>query len=155
MIAIGNPYGRQFDHTVTIGVLSAKGREIGLSTPMDQQDYKNLMQTDAINAATPAARLNIKGEVIGINAAVHAKLRESASPSINVAKEVLQELIETGSVQRAWLGIEYLVIPTISKGITVCRTRRCYRRRSARWNTGCRSGIRAGDVIRGSTTLIS
>ncbi|HKM16591.1 MAG TPA: trypsin-like peptidase domain-containing protein, partial [Limnochordia bacterium] len=74
VIAIGNPYGRQLDHTVTFGILSAKGREIEILDPTGStQVYKNLMQIDAaINSGNSGGPLlNIKGEVIGINTAVH------------------------------------------------------------------------------------
>jgi len=111
-IAIGNPYGREFEHTVTVGVLSAKGREISI---YDQETgrpkvYKNLMQTDAaINRGNSGGPLlNIKGEVIGINTAVHAQAQGIGfAIPINVAKEVLDELITTGGVSVPWIGIWY------------------------------------------------
>ncbi|MCR8644838.1 trypsin-like peptidase domain-containing protein [Paenibacillus sp. N1-5-1-14] len=70
VIAIGNPYG--FDHTVTVGVYSAKGREIPISDGKTTHVYKNLIQTDAaINPGNSGGPLlNTKGEVIGINTAV-------------------------------------------------------------------------------------
>ncbi len=116
VIAIGNPYGKQFEQTVTVGVLSAKGREINIRTDRGTtQVYSNLMQTDAaINRGNSGGPLlNIQGEVIGINTAVHAQAQGIGfAIPINVAKEVLQELIETGGVEhklppRAWLGILY------------------------------------------------
>ncbi|MGB4140820.1 MAG: PDZ domain-containing protein, partial [Limnochordia bacterium] len=147
------PYGRQFDHTVTIGVLSAKGREIEIiDANGSSKTYKNLMQTDAaINSGNSGGPLlNIKGEVIGINAAVHAQAQGIGfAIPINVAKEVLQELIETGSVQRAWLGIEYLVITDDiqryyrlpdKKGVIVAEVHD--------GTPAAEAGIRAGDVIR-------
>src|SRR5690606_10264066 len=93
-IAIGNPYGRDFEHTVTVGVLSAKGREITIynSETGRPQVYKNLMQTDAaINRGNSGGPLlNIKGEVVGINTAVHAQAQGIGfAIPINVAKEVL------------------------------------------------------------------
>ncbi|HHW73302.1 MAG TPA: trypsin-like serine protease [Firmicutes bacterium] len=111
-IAIGNPYGREFEHTVTVGVLSAKGREI---TVYDSESgrtkvYKNLMQTDAaINRGNSGGPLlNIKGEVVGINTAVHSQAQGIGfAIPINIAKEVLDELITTGSVSVPWLGIWY------------------------------------------------
>ncbi|NLJ81436.1 MAG: trypsin-like serine protease [Firmicutes bacterium] len=116
-IAIGNPYGRDFEHTVTVGVLSAKGREITIGNPEtgETQIYKNLMQTDAaINRGNSGGPLlNIKGEVIGINTAVHSQAQGIGfAIPINVAKEVLDELIETGGVDHKleplpWLGIWY------------------------------------------------
>ena len=109
-IAIGNPYGEALHHTVTVGVLSAKGREINI---MDRETgrakvYKNLMQTDAaINSGNSGGPLlNIKGEVIGINTAVHAGAQGIGfAIPINVVKDVLDELITTGKVSVAWIGI--------------------------------------------------
>ncbi|NLL42922.1 MAG: trypsin-like serine protease [Firmicutes bacterium] len=109
-IAIGNPYGEALHHTVTVGVLSAKGREI---TIMSQETgrpntYRNLMQTDAaINSGNSGGPLlNMKGEVIGINTAVHTQGQGIGfAIPINVAKEVLDELITTGGVSVPWVGV--------------------------------------------------
>lgn len=153
VIAIGNPYGRQFDHTVTVGVLSAKGREIEIvDTNGTSKTYKNLMQTDAaINSGNSGGPLlNIRGEVIGINAAVHAQAQGIGfAIPINVAKEVLQDLIEIGSVQRAWLGVwhtdvteqikNYYRFPD-TKGVIVTEV--------VSGSPAEEAGIQAGDVIR-------
>jgi serine protease Do len=116
VIAIGNPYGQAFDHTVTIGVLSAKGRAISVrGSDGSVKSYENLMQTDAsINPGNSGGPLlNVEGEVIGINTAVHSTAQGIGfAIPINVAKEVLEELVETGGVKhelppRTWLGIYY------------------------------------------------
>ncbi|NLY29378.1 MAG: trypsin-like serine protease [Firmicutes bacterium] len=117
VIAIGNPYGEQLEHTVTIGVLSAKGRQITIPDTEKRQYkvYENLMQTDAaINPGNSGGPLiNIQGEVIGINTAVNAAAQGIGfAIPINTAKEVIQELIETGKVAREttphpWLGVYY------------------------------------------------
>lgn len=102
VIAIGNPYG--LDHTVTVGVLSAKGR------PVEIQDrvYKDLLQTDAaINPGNSGGPLlNLKGEVIGINTAINAAAQGIgfAIPSSTV-KDVLEDLISKGKVVRPWMGV--------------------------------------------------
>ncbi len=114
VIAIGNPYGQAFDHTVTIGVLSAKGRRIQVrGSDGNPKEYENLMQTDAsINPGNSGGPLlNVEGKVIGINTAVHATAQGIGfAIPINVAKDVLEELIETGEVKHElppmpWLGI--------------------------------------------------
>lgn len=73
VVAIGNPYG--FDHTVTVGVLSAKERPISIPDQNGTREYKHLLQTDAsINPGNSGGPLlNLKGEVIGINTAVSAQ----------------------------------------------------------------------------------
>lgn len=73
VIAIGNPYG--FDHTVTVGVLSAKERPITIRDGASTREYKNLLQTDAsINPGNSGGPLlNLNGEVIGINTAVSSQ----------------------------------------------------------------------------------
>ncbi|HEY0828688.1 MAG TPA: trypsin-like peptidase domain-containing protein, partial [Bacilli bacterium] len=74
VVAIGNPYG--FDHTVTVGVLSAKEREISVgNSSRDARNYKQLLQTDAsINPGNSGGPLlNLNGEVIGINTAISAQ----------------------------------------------------------------------------------
>lgn len=139
-IAIGNPYGRDFEHTVTVGVLSAKGREISIydtDTGRPKQ-YRNLMQTDAaINRGNSGGPLlNIKGEVIGINTAVHAQAQGIGfAIPINVAKEVLDELITTGGVSMPWLGIYY-------QGITESLAKQL--------NLPDQKGVVVMDVVQGS-----
>jgi serine protease Do len=73
VVAIGNPYG--FDHTVTVGVLSAKERPISIPDSKGTRNYKHLLQTDAsINPGNSGGPLlNMNGEVIGINTAVSAQ----------------------------------------------------------------------------------
>ena len=104
VIAIGNPYG--LSHTVTVGVLSAKGRPI---TAGDAgQVYENFLQTDAaINPGNSGGPLiNLEGEAIGINTAIlpYAQGIGFAIP-INMAKSILDQLITEGRVVRAWLGV--------------------------------------------------
>ena len=104
VIAIGNPYG--LSHTVTVGVLSAKGRPIYSGD--SGREYENFLQTDAaINPGNSGGPLlNIDGEVIGINTAIlpFAQGVGFAIP-INMAKARLDQLIETGKVIRSWLGV--------------------------------------------------
>lgn len=73
VVAIGNPYG--FEHTVTVGVLSAKEREISIPESSSTRNYKHLLQTDAsINPGNSGGPLlNMNGEVIGINTAVNSE----------------------------------------------------------------------------------
>jgi S1-C subfamily serine protease len=102
VIAIGNPYG--LDHTVTVGVISAKGRPITI----DGNEFKDLLQTDAsINPGNSGGPLiNLQGKVIGINTAINAQAQGIgfAIPSSTVT-QVLDQLINEGKVIRPWMGI--------------------------------------------------
>ena len=104
VIAIGNPYGLQ--QTVTMGVVSAKGRSI--TAGIEGHVYRNFIQTDtAINPGNSGGPLlNIKGEVVGINTAIipFAQGIGFAIP-INIAKRNIDDLINLGKVRRPWLGV--------------------------------------------------
>jgi Do/DeqQ family serine protease len=106
VIAIGNPYG--LDHTVTVGVVSAKGRPVNIPTEQGMRRYKNLMQTDtAINPGNSGGPLlNLNGEVIGINTAINANAQGIGFviPTSTI-RPVLDELIEKGKVIRPFLGV--------------------------------------------------
>ncbi|PKM90200.1 MAG: peptidase S1, partial [Firmicutes bacterium HGW-Firmicutes-12] len=96
------PYG--LDHTVTVGVISAKGRPI----TVDGNEFKDLIQTDAsINPGNSGGPLlNMDGEVVGINTAINAQAQGIgfAIPSSTVT-QVLDQLLENGKVIRPWLGV--------------------------------------------------
>ncbi|MFW5722114.1 MAG: DegQ family serine endoprotease [Desulfohalobiaceae bacterium] len=100
VLAIGNPFG--LDHTVTAGIISAKGRVIG-SGP-----YDDFIQTDAsINPGNSGGPLlNLDGEVVGINTAIVATGQGIgfAIPS-NLAKDVIDQLKKYKKVKRGWLGV--------------------------------------------------
>ena len=100
-IAIGSPFG--LEHTVTVGVISAKGRS-GFGTGT----YEDFIQTDAsINPGNSGGPLiNINGELIGINAMIiQPGTGIGFAIPINMAKQILNDLIKTGKVVRPWLGI--------------------------------------------------
>ena len=100
-IAIGSPFG--LEHTVTVGVISAKGRS-GLGTGT----YEDFIQTDAsINPGNSGGPLiNIDGEVIGINAMIiQPGTGIGFAIPVNMAKQILTDLIQQGKVVRPWLGI--------------------------------------------------
>ncbi|AZR74218.1 hypothetical protein BBF96_12905 [Anoxybacter fermentans] len=102
-IAIGNPFG--FSNTVTVGVISALNRDLPIREGTELLD---LIQTDAaINPGNSGGALfNIHGEVIGINTAIiqGAQGLGFAIP-INIAREIGQELIKKGKIERPWIGI--------------------------------------------------
>lgn len=114
-IAIGNPYG--LDHTVTLGIISAKGRPIVAGKGVqDTQTYENMIQTDApINPGSSGGPLlNLKGEVIGINTAVSMTGQGLGfAIPVNAVADILDELISKGKVTRPWLGVALLDIKTL------------------------------------------
>ncbi len=102
VIAIGNPLG--LDHTVTTGVISAKGRPITI----EDRNYRNLIQTDAaINSGNSGGPLiNMAGQVIAINTAVSTSGQGIGfAIPINTAKDVINQLISNGKVEHPFLGI--------------------------------------------------
>ena len=108
-IAIGNPLG--FEHTVTVGVISALGRPIQIPTNDRQvRTYQNLIQLDAaINPGNSGGPLlNNQGEVIGINTAVsRAGQGIGFAIPVNEIKDIVNELQNTGEVTRPWIGIAF------------------------------------------------
>ncbi len=100
-IAIGNPFG--LDRTVTVGIISATGRtRVGVAT------YEAFIQTDAsINPGNSGGPLlNLQGKVIGINTAIVATGQGIGfSIPINMARDVMAQLVARGRVVRGWLGI--------------------------------------------------
>lgn len=102
VMAIGQPYG--LDHTVTTGVVSAKGRPITI----EDRNYQNLIQTDAaINPGNSGGPLlNMQGQVIGINTAVNAEAQGIGFViPINTATKVLDQLLTGAKIERPYMGV--------------------------------------------------
>ncbi len=103
VLAIGSPFG--FEHSVTAGIVSAKGR----SLPSDT--YVPFIQTDvAINPGNSGGPLfNLDGEVIGVNSQIYSRtggfMGLSFAIPVDVMKNVVDQLKETGKVSRGWLGV--------------------------------------------------
>lgn len=130
-IAIGNPFG--LDRTVTVGIVSATGRmRLGVS------QFENFIQTDAsINPGNSGGPLlDLDGKVIGINTAIVATGQGIGfSIPINMARDVMAQLIEKGRVVRGWLGI---AIQELSDEL------------AAGFGIPPRSGVLVSDVMKGS-----
>ena len=114
-VAIGNPFGLK--QTVTAGIISAKGR-----SDLRIVDYEDFIQTDAaINPGNSGgALLNIRGELIGVNTAIFSRSGGyqgiGFAIPINMARRVMQELIQNGKIVRGWLGISIQdVTPELAK----------------------------------------
>jgi serine protease Do len=111
-LAIGNPMGEAFSFTVTAGIVSAKGR--GLAGLQQEQLYRiqDFIQTDAaINPGNSGGPLvNIHGQVIGVNSAIASQTGTYTGYGfaipINLARTVSEQLISTGKVTRAILGVQ-------------------------------------------------
>lgn len=114
-IAIGSPLG--LSYTVTMGIISATGRDI--EKPSGVGNFTNLIQTDAaINPGNSGGPLvNARGEVIGINTMIARNSSTGVSIeginfaiAINGISDVLDQLVEDGEVQRGWLGVQHAEI---------------------------------------------
>lgn len=141
VIAIGNPLG--LERTVTVGVISALKRSIGIT------EYEDFIQTDAaINPGNSGGPLvNIDGEVIGINTAIIANAQGIGfAIPINLAKWVMNQIIEHGRVIRGWLGVviqditpEIAEAIGIKEGVLITQV--------IKGSPADRAGLKVGDVI--------
>jgi len=147
-IAVGNPFG--LEHTLTVGVISAKAREVDLN-PRTRGDY---LQTDAsINPGNSGGPLlDIYGRVIGINNAIYSEsggnIGIGFAIPINAAREIADTLVKEGKITRAYLGVgidnmennaaKFGLDPSI-KGVLIV---------TVEGDTpGGRAGLQPGDVI--------
>jgi serine protease Do len=146
-IAIGNPF--QFENTLTVGVISAKGRSLGLSR--ETQSFENFIQTDAAinfgNSGGPL--LNINGEVVGINTAIRGGGAQGlgfATP-INTAKLLLPEL-KKGKVVRGYLGMGIVpVTDDVRESFHLQETRGALVQSVDAGTPAEKAGIQPGDVV--------
>jgi serine protease Do len=115
VLAIGNPLGEAFTFTVTAGIISAKGRLLGGLNP-SRYAIQDFIQTDAaINPGNSGGPLvDVRGEVIGINSAIASETGFYAGYGfaipINLARTVMTQLIATGHVERAVMGVSIRAI---------------------------------------------
>jgi serine protease Do len=147
VLAMGNPFG--FGHTVTAGIVSAKGRVIGQTT------YDDFIQTDAaINPGNSGGPLvNMKGQVVGINSNIISNSGGNmgigfAIPA-NLARSVYDQLVSDGTVTRGWLGVGIQSLtPDLARGFGL------EGKKGALVNEilgddapAAKAGLKAGDVI--------
>jgi len=147
VIAIGSPLG--LDHTVTLGIISAKGRT------SIEGDYDDFLQTDAaINPGNSGGPLvNSRGEIIGMNTII---LSESGVNSgigfaipINIMKDIITQLVDHGRVSRGYLGIKTSdTTPLQRRDKGLPSERKAILVDSVLYGTpGAKAGIRNGDFI--------
>jgi len=143
LIAIGNPFG--LDHTVTAGILSAKGRDIG------QGPYDDFLQTDAAmnpgNSGGPL--LDLSGAVVGINTAINPQANTIGfAVPINLAKEILPQLKETGHVTRGWLGVAVQrITPDLAEAFGLENSRGALVAQVVPGSPADKAGFERGDVV--------
>lgn len=149
VLAIGNPFG--VGQTVTLGIVSALGRsQLGINT------FENFIQTDAaINPGNSGGALvDANGNLIGINTAIYSRTPGGASLGIGfaipagTAKTVMEQIIETGSVQRGWIGVGVQdMTPEIAESFKIPGTRGTLITEVFRGTPADRGGVKAGDVL--------
>jgi Do/DeqQ family serine protease len=147
VLAIGNPF--QFNQTVTLGIVSALGRHLGLSV------YEDFIQTDAaINPGNSGGALvNARGELVGINTAIYSESGGYqgigfAVPS-NTARRVVTDIIRYGQVRRGSIGVVEVTTLTeyLAHQLGVPGTRGVLVSRMRRDSEAYLAGLRPGDII--------
>ncbi|HEY6610300.1 MAG TPA: DegQ family serine endoprotease [Pseudomonas sp.] len=146
VVAIGSPFG--FDHSVTAGIVSAKGRSL------PDENYVPFIQTDvAINPGNSGGPLfNLDGEVVGINSQIFTRsggfMGLSFAIPIDVAMNVAEQLKADGKVNRGWLGV---VIQEVSKDLAetfgLDKPAGALVAQVLEDSPGAKGGLQVGDVI--------
>ncbi len=149
VLAIGNPFG--VGQTVTMGIVSALGRShLGINT------FENFIQTDAaINPGNSGGALvDVNGHLIGINTAIYSKTPGGASLGIgfaipvSTAKAIMEQIIETGSVQRGWIGVGVQsMTPEIAESFKIPSASGALITEVFRGTPAERGGVKVGDVL--------
>ncbi|MGI9534096.1 MAG: DegQ family serine endoprotease [Thermodesulfobacteriota bacterium] len=143
VVAIGNPFG--LGNTVTAGIVSAKGRSLGLGA------YDDFIQTDAaINPGNSGGPLfNFKGEVVGVNTAIIAGGQGIGfSIPMNMANRIVNQLKTSGKVVRGWLGVHIQEIsPEIQQSLNLPDDSGALISDVAPGSPAEKAGIKRGDVV--------
>lgn len=153
VLAVGYPL--TLEATVTAGIVSAKGRTIGINGRQSQSPVESFIQTDAaVNQGNSGgALINTDGQLIGINSAILAPSGTYAGYSfaipVNIVKKIVNDLIEFGDVKRGYLGISY---PTVDNDGWVRRAgikdgQGVYALAVPSDGAAAKAGLQKGDVI--------
>jgi Do/DeqQ family serine protease len=146
VLAIGNPFG--VGQTVTMGIVSALRRNQGINT------FENFIQTDAaINPGNSGgALIDTAGNLVGINTLIYSRSGGSLGIGFAIpassAKLVMEQIIQTGSVTRGWIGVEAEEItPEIADSFRLGSTNGVILRGIQRGGPADRAGLKPGDVL--------
>jgi serine protease DegQ len=147
VLAIGNPFG--VGQTVTMGIVSALGRnQLGINT------FENFIQTDAaINPGNSGgALIDTAGNLVGINTAIYSRSGGSLGIGFAIpassAKNIMEQIIQTGSVTRGWIGVEAQEItPEIAESFRLTSTNGVLIAGVLRGGPADRAGLQPGDVL--------
>ena len=147
VIAVGNPFG--LSHTITAGIVSAKGRSsVGIT------DYENFIQTDAaINPGNSGGPLvNLDGQAVGINTAIFSRsggyMGIGFAIPINMAKAIAEQLIKHGTVIRGYLGISIQdLTPELAKSFNLAPEKGVLIAQVTQHSPAQKAGLKRGDVI--------
>jgi Do/DeqQ family serine protease len=147
VLAIGNPFG--VGQTVTMGIVSALGRsQLGINT------FENFIQTDAaINPGNSGgALIDTAGNLVGINTAIFSpsggSLGIGFAIPVSSAKQVMEQIIATGSVTRGWIGVEAQEItPEIADSFRLSSTNGVLIAGVLRGGPAEKAGLKPGDIL--------
>jgi len=146
VLAVGNPYN--LNSTVTAGIVSAKARNL------DTTGIQSFIQTDAaVNPGNSGGALvNTHGELIGINTMISSMTGSYVGYSFavpsNIARKIIQDIMEFGNVQRGILGVEGGELnSSVSKELGVSETQGFYVNKVTRNSGAEKSGLTKGDII--------
>ncbi|MDR8391252.1 Do family serine endopeptidase [Aliifodinibius sp. S!AR15-10] len=154
VMAIGSPFGEELAHSVSFGIVSGKGRTNEMMARRTG-GYQNFIQTDAaINPGNSGgALINLDGELVGINTAILSRSGGNqgigfAIPA-NLAKNIMNQLIETGEVQRGYLGITGDGVDrTMARALGLDKPQGVIVGGVQENTPAAESGLKEGDVIR-------
>ena len=149
VIAIGNPFG--LEHTVTAGIVSAKGR-----TQVQDGKYSDFIQTDAaINPGNSGGALvNLEGQLVGINTMIvtsggsRGNIGIGFAIPINMAKDVMDQLIQYGKVERGMLGVQVQTLtPELAQALKLAQNQGAVVMQVVPGSQAQKAGIKPNDVI--------